>query len=200
MLKEIISLLVIILLVLFITNYFFNYNPISEIKDKIEKVKYERSLNTTEVDNQILKIDNPPFSYDRFEGITYDGMTYEEDENNDFLVIDFTDNSGYLNNKCFSLIRRTFTNNTQICRECSDKPKGKIYCSIYDYLNNPEKGTLIGTLYATGGGGSGGLWNLNSFTINKDILMNMIIENAEKKCKEGIEGYCNMLEELENKS
>lgn len=196
MLKEIISVLVIIFLVLAISVLFLNYNPVSEIKEKIEDIKYERSLNKTIIDDKELIIDSPePFPYNRFREITYDGMSYEEDENSDFLVISFTDNSGYLNDKCFRLYRRTIIKDFPICdSECSNKTKGKLYCDLYDYLHNPEEGTLIGKLIVHGGGKTQKIEVL--YGIN-DLFVSMIKENAEKRCEEeGIKGYCDLAESL----
>jgi len=189
MLKEIISVLVIIFLVLAISIFFFDYNPISKVKEKIVDIKYERSLNKTIVDNQTLIVDDPKlFPYDRFKGITLDKISYEEGKDTDFLVASFTDDSGYLNNKCFELYRMSFSGNFPICNsECSNKTTGKLYCDIYDYLHNPEKGILIGSLKAYGGGEFDTIESTNQ--LNEE-LVDMIMENAEKRCADGFEDYC----------
>lgn len=126
-------------------------------KDSINSLTYnqEDDPNIVFVDETPLKIADPePFAFDRFKEITYT-IKYEEDEDSDFIVANFNDESGYLNNKCYRVVHRTAQKDKTLCEECSNKTSGEIYCSIYDLTKMEGKGVLLGSFYATGGNGRG---------------------------------------------
>lgn len=161
-----------------------------QAKQKISAMSYDvkKDSNIVFIDENPLKIANPPFPYDRFYNISRGGIAYEEDVNNDFLVINFTDNSGYLNDKCFKLRLINLQRSRTICEICSNQTKVKLYCDMKDLFQNPEKGILMGIFYAVGGGLTK---ELDSVEIT-EILQKMIRENAQKRCSEGILEYCTL--------
>ncbi len=175
MLKEIVSILIIIFLVLVISVLFFGYNPITEIKEKVNQIKYESNLNKTVIDNQTLKIDNPTyFAHDRFRDISY-FISYEEDINTDLIVVNFTDDSGYLNNKCYRITQRTMKEDKTICNKCNNKTKGNINCDIQSY----EGGALLGSFYVTGG-------ELAPYSMGLDNLLKLISDYIEENNPYGV--------------
>ena len=186
-LRIVILSLVIIALILFICTAFFNFNPVTEIKRMVIEHRNQANINYTIIDNKTLKIDNPPFAFDRFNNIFYNGFRYEENETTDFIVINFTDNSGYLNDKHFQLELVGMIEDKIICEVGTNKTAGELYCDIYNYIQNSEQGRLMLIFYATGGGQ---YKPLDSTEINKQ-LADMIIKNAENKCSEGYTNYCN---------
>ena len=183
MIEKIFYTLGAILILLIILASFFNYNPISEIKEKVNEIKYDASLEKVIIDEEELIVDNPKtFYFDRFDGIEYQGIVYEEDENTDFIVASFEDNSGYLNNKCLrinQMIISSASRDKVLCNVCSNKTKGKLYCSVYNYT----EGIMLGSFYANGGGHTFPIESLES-------IEGMIIDYAEGKCNEGFEDYC----------
>lgn len=194
-LKNTLYVLLIILVLLFMFGKspqdIFNWG-----KEKVEVVTYnpQNDPNIVFMEGIPLKINvlgESPNEYDRFKNISKSGVDYVEDENSDFLVVNFTDNSGYLNNKCMRVFVLTARANNDICDICSNKTNPSLHCDIKSMLQEPRNGILMLVTYVR---------NPNSFTTknldNEDItkrLAELIGENAQRKCDAGISGYCSLI-------
>jgi len=149
--------------VIFIGVFFIFVNPsvvgetYEKTKDSIDRLSYDVSEdeNIIFINNISLKLANPePFGFNRFNDISY-SISYVEDEDTYFIVADFKDESGYLNNKCYRVIHRTALKDTELCEECSNNTADKIYCDIHYVTKLNSKGTLIGTFRTENPVGSG---------------------------------------------
>ncbi|MDO8623440.1 MAG: hypothetical protein Q7R52_04280 [archaeon] len=149
-------------------------NSYDNLKNFANKATYdvEKDPNIVFIDDKPLKIANPElFTYRRFDGISYT-ISYQEDENTDFIVAFFTDNSGYLNNKYYRVIYRTNVNDFELCKEHSNKTKGDMYCSISGMKNQTKGGILLGSFYADNGD--------TFFSVGSDMKINEMIINYWK--------------------
>lgn len=187
--------------IIFVTILILLINPqiisssYGKIKEKMNSITYDvnQDTNVVFIDGKPLKIANPqPSAYARFRSITYNGFNYEEDENNDFLIFNLSDASGYLNNKCVKLIVRTFSKDEDLCYQCSNKTEVILTCDIHNFLYNSQKGALIASITVS----QGDIYEtLGSEQIN-DQLSNLILENAKEKCDMGDDNYCKLQERL----
>ena len=190
-----ISAIIFVAILILLTNPQIISSSYEKFHEKINSINPEinKDPNIVFIDGKALKIANPqPSAYARFNGITYNGFNYEEDENNDFLIFNLSDASGYLNNKCVKLIVRNFSKDENLCSQCSNKTEVTLTCDIHNFLYNSQKGALIasitfvqGDVYQTWG----------SEQIN-DQLNSLILENAKEKCDKGDDNYCRLQERL----
>lgn len=121
--KYILISVLILVIAMFIFSYIFNPLVRSQVHTKISEIKGKVSdTSASNIDDKELKLktENSSSTYDRFNDITY-SIAYEENETDDFIVINFKDNSGYLNDKCYRIIQRTNQNDKTLCEECNNK-------------------------------------------------------------------------------
>lgn len=82
-------------------------------------------------------------AYQKFKDFVY--TLYFNNATNNF-VLTFTKPSGLVDQGCLRVIRRTASNDTQICLTCESSSSATVYCNINSYGN----GTYIAKFYATG--------------------------------------------------
>jgi len=150
-LNKIWLVLLIIIGIMFMLTFFFGVN-IKEIfdntKESIEEATYnpKNDENIIFVDDAPLKIESPNIAYLRYSGISHTIYFEGDGEYSNFLVINFTDTSGYHNKKCYRILRHTITGSDVIFNECSEKLSGEFRCDVQEVDNS---GILMGSLYAT---------------------------------------------------
>lgn len=138
-----------------------------DVKESIgvNEKNLEEDPNIVFIEDKPLKIADPEtFTFDRFNDISY-SIRYVENETTDFIVVDFKDDSGYLNDKYYRVTHRTSRKDTTLCDESSNKTSGEIYCDIHGIIELGS-GSLIGNFHAKYNGHSKvigldqNLWNL----------------------------------------
>ncbi|MEA3414463.1 MAG: hypothetical protein U9Q99_02980 [Nanoarchaeota archaeon] len=147
-LKITIYILVIFILVMFISNYFFSYNPVFETEKKVNNLVAESKINKTVKNGVTLKVDSPEYLSERFDDIDY-SVSFDGNDTDSYIKINFFDTTGYLNDKCYSVIQSPLSlNPKELCKVCSEELSGELKCIINDYSG----GMLNGEFKAYGGG------------------------------------------------
>jgi hypothetical protein len=102
--------------------------------------------NTTRISSTPVYLDiesSEVFPLDKFQDFTYN-LYYNNVTQN--FVLTFVKPSGEVDSGCLRVIKRSYTNDTQICLTCETSTSATVSCNIASYGN----GTFIAIFYATG--------------------------------------------------
>jgi hypothetical protein len=105
-----------------------------------------KSTNTTKISETPVTFeikDDSGFIFDKFSNFQYN--LYFNDITSNF-VLTFVKPSGEVDTGCLRVIKRSLTNDTQICNICEESSSATLYCDISSYGN----GTYVAAFYATG--------------------------------------------------
>ena len=105
-----------------------------------------KSTNTTKISESpvLFEIkDESGFVFDKFADFQYN--LYFNDVTNNF-VLTFTKPSGEVDEGCLRVVKRSASNDTQVCLICEESSSATLYCDI----SSAGNGTFVAAFYATG--------------------------------------------------
>ena len=105
-----------------------------------------KSTNTTKISESPVTFeikDESGFVFDKFADFQYN--LYFNNVTNNF-VLTFTKPSGEVDEGCLRVVKRSASNDTQVCLICEESSSATLYCDI----SSAGNGTFVAAFYATG--------------------------------------------------